>query len=71
MKYSMISNETSTAHNFNNSRPLYLNFSNITIFAKIFDSSETENVNNEKRATKKHTLFIFLKGLYFIMGGPR
>ena len=39
----------------------------------MFGSLKIQNVSNfyfEKRTTKKQKSFIFLKGLYFVMGGP-
>ena len=42
-------------------------------FAQIFDSLKIPNVSNiffEKGAAKKQKFFIFLKGHYFVMGGP-
>ena len=41
--------------------------------AQIFDSLKIPNVSNlffEKGVAKKHKFFIFLKGRYFVMGGP-
>ena len=51
---------TSTAPNFNNSWPLYLNFSNmINLYPNIWF------IKNSKCQQ-----FLFLKGCYFVMGGP-
>ena len=39
----------------------------------MFDSLTIPNVSNfffEKGAAKRHNFFIFLKGCYFVMGGP-
>ena len=55
---------TSTARKFNNSRPLYLNFSNIINLSQIFDSVENCNASNfhfGKRIAEEYKFFIFLK----------
>ena len=65
---------TSTARNFNNSWPLYLNFSNmINLCLNIWfiKNSKCQQFLFWKRSRqKKHKFFIFLKGRYFVMGSP-
>ena len=65
---------TSTASNFNNSRPLYLNFSNmINLCLNIWfieNSKCQQFLFWRKNRHKKHKFFMFLSGRYFAMGGP-
>ena len=69
-RYSIV---TSTAHNFNNSWPLHLTFSNmINLCPNIWfiKNSKCQQYFLKKEPPKKHRFFIFLKGRYFVMGGP-
>ena len=59
---------TSTARNFNNSWPLYLNFSNmINLFSNIWNCHQFSFWIKNRQ---KSQIFHFLKGLYFEMGDP-
>ena len=59
---------TSTARNFNNSWPLYLNFSNmINLFSNIWNCHQFSFWIKNRQKTQ---IFHFLKGLYFEMGDP-
>ena len=62
---------TSSARNFNNNWPIYLNFSNmIKLCPNIWfiKNSKFQQFVFWKRSRQK--FFIFLKGRYFVMGGP-
>ena len=64
---------TLTSRDFNNSWLLYLNFSNIInlcLNISIIKNSKRHQILFRKRKKKKHKFFIFLKGRYFVMGGP-
>ena len=65
---------TSTAHNFSNSWPLTLNFSNmINLCPNIWfikNPKCQQFFHLKKEPPKKHKFFIFLKGCYFVMGSP-
>ena len=64
---------TSTTRNFNNSRPVYLNFWNmINLCPNIWfiENSECQQFLIWKKTAKKHTFFMCLRGRYFVMGGP-
>ena len=65
---------TSRAHHFNNSWPLHLTFSNmINLCPNIWfikTSKCQQSFFGNKRRQKTHKFFIFLKGHYFVMGGP-
>ena len=61
----------STARKFNNSRLLYLNFSNLKNLCPKFWTSAIVTLKKEQKTTpKKHKSFAFLRGRYFVMGGP-
>ena len=56
---------TSTTRNFSNGSPY--------TFAQIFNSLKIQNVSNfyfKKEPPKKRKFFMFLRGRYFVMGGP-
>ena len=64
---------TSTTCNFNNSLPIYLNFSNmINLWPNIWfiKNSKCQQFAFWKRSHQKHKVLIFLKSRYFVMGGP-
>ena len=66
--------ETSTACNFNNSWSLYLIFLNVINLCPniwFFKNSKCQQFFHfKKEPPKKHKLFIFLSGCYFVMGNP-
>ena len=65
---------TSTTRNFNNSRPLYLNFWNmINLCPNIWfieNSKCQQFLFWKKNRQKKHKFFMLLRGRYFVMGSP-
>ena len=64
---------TSTAHNFNNSRPLYLIFSNMINLCPNIWFIKNSNVSNfyfEKGAAKKAQIFHIFTGSLFCNGWP-
>ena len=64
---------TSTARGFNNSKPLHLNFSNmINLCPNIWfiENSKCQQFLFWKKNRQKNKFFIFLRGLYFEIGGP-
>ena len=64
---------TSTASNFNNIWPLYLNYSNmINLCPNIWfiEKSKCQWFLFWKKNRQKNKLFIFSKIRYFVMGGP-
>ena len=73
-RYSMKWSSNLDGSYFNNSWPLYLNFSNmINLCPNIWfikNSKCQQFFHLKKELPKKHKCFIFLKGCYFVMGSP-
>ena len=72
-QYSMKWSSTSTTRKFNNSLPLFLNFSNMINLCSnnwFIKNLKCQQFLFWKGSCHKNNFFIFLKDLFFIMGGP-